>query len=381
MHVCMIAREFPPRSGGIGYYVYNLSKKLLERGYEVTVMTRGSTAKLTREIVDGITVFKVSFFPVYPLHNWIHGSFLNALIKSLEPKLTLIHLHTPLPPPIKTVLPIITTVHTPMKIDARYHEVVDIYSLAEKVQSMVVSPFIESKLFGISQSITSVSYSVAKELKEYGLDSEKITVVGNGVDQEVFTPARKKGSVERYVLYTGVLRARKGLFDLLECARYVCRRRSDVRFLICGNGPLLPKLNEKIRKLELQERVVLLGHVRRGDLVRLCQNATVHVVPSHYEGLPTVLLEAMSCALPVVATNVGGTSEVISNGSNGFLVPPKSPERMSELILRLLDDDTLREEIGKAARKTILEHYTWNTIADNVTKCYEDMLPERVHSE
>jgi glycosyltransferase involved in cell wall biosynthesis len=181
--------------------------------------------------------------------------------------------------------------------------------------------------------------------------------------------------VERYVLYTGVLRTRKGLFDLLECARYVCRRRSDARFLICGNGPLLPKLNEKIRKLELQERVVLLGHVSRSDLVRLYQNATVHVVPSHYEGLPTVLLEAMSCALPVVATNVGGTSEVISNGSNGFLVPPKSPERMSEHILRLLDDDTLREEIGKAARKTILEHYTWNTIADNVTKCYEDILP------
>jgi glycosyltransferase involved in cell wall biosynthesis len=124
----------------------------------------------------------------------------------------------------------------------------------------------------------------------------------------------------------------------------------------------------------LQKHILFLGHVTREKLVQLYQNATVHVVPSHYEGLPTVLLEAMSSGIPVVATNVGGNSEVISSGVNGLLIPPKSPENMAKAISRLLDEQALRERIGRAARKTIEEHYTWDKIAENVTESYEHML-------
>jgi glycosyltransferase involved in cell wall biosynthesis len=370
----MVTREFPPESGGIGYYVYNLSKKLLERGNEVTVLTRGSANRTTKDVVDGIDVFKVSFFPVYPFHVWVHGAFLNIVLKSLEPTLTLVHLHTPLPPPIKTSLPIITTVHTCMKFDARYHEILDPYSLAEKVQSMVASPPIESKILSISKSITAVSFSIVKELKRYGLDSDKITVVGNGVDEKIFSPLRNRKCTERYVLYTGVLRARKGLFDLIECARHVCKARPDTKFLISGSGPFFFRLEEKVRRMGLQKHVVFLGHVTRKRLVQTYQNATVHVVPSHYEGLPTVLLEAMSCGIPVIATDVGGNNEVISSGVNGFLVPPKSPEELAKVVLALLDDTILRDRIGRAARRTIEEHYTWDRIADKILKCYENIL-------
>jgi len=370
----MIAQEFPPKPGGIGSYVYCLSKKLLERGHRVTVISRGSMNKTVRESVDGIDLFKVSFFPFYPFHIGIHGIFVNSLLKSLESKLTLIHLHTPLTPPIRTSLPIVTTVHTPMKVDAGFHEVLDLYSLAERVQSRFLYPAIEKKLFSASKKITAVSLSVARELGEYGLDPDKITIIGNGVDEKTFIPIRKRKFTERYVLYTGILRARKGLFDFIECAKYVCRRRPDVKFVICGTGPFLSRLEEKVRKMGLQGQVVFLGHVTRKKLVQVYQNATVHTVPSHYEGLPTVLLEAMSCGLPVVATDVGGNREVILPGVNGFLVPPRCPEKMAEIILTLLDDAMLREKIGNAARKTILNSFTWDKIADNVIKCYEDIL-------
>ena len=370
----MVTREFPPESGGISYYVYNLSRKLFERGNEVTVLTRGSTNKTTKEVVDGIQVFKVSFFPVYPLHNWIHGIFLNAVFRSLESAPTLVHLHTPLCPLIKTSLPIITTVHTCMKVDARYHEILDPLSLAEKVQSMVVSPHTESRILRISSSITTVSLSVARELELYGFDSDRVIVVGNGVDEKLFSPRRNRKPVEEYVLYTGVLRARKGLFDLIECAKHVCETHPQTRFLICGRGSFFPRLQQRVLKMGLKKHVLFLGHVSRERLVQLYQNATIHVVPSHYEGLPTVLLEAMSCGIPVVATNVGGNSEVISSGVNGILIPPKSPENMAKAVSRLLDDQALRERMGGAARRTIEEHYTWDKIAENVTECYERML-------
>jgi glycosyltransferase involved in cell wall biosynthesis len=370
----MITREFPPRSGGIGYYVYALSKELIEKGHKVTVITKGSIDKTKKGVIEGINIFKASFFPIYPFHIWIHGTFVNKVLKSLEHELTLVHLHTPLPPPITTLLPILTTVHTPMKVDARYHEIFDAHSLTQKLQSMLVYPHIESKLFRISNKIVAVSKSVAKELSEYGLDPNEITVVGNGVDEKTFVPLRNKNHKEKYVLYTGILRARKGLFDLVNCAERVCRGYPNVKFVLCGMGPFFHKLEKTLKRMGLNEKVMLLGRVKRDRLVQIYQNATVHVVPSHYEGLPTVLLEAMSCGLPVVATDIGGNNEVITSGVNGFLVPPKSPTAMAEAILKLLDDEKLRKKIGKAARETIEKRYTWDKIAGNTLECYESVL-------
>ena len=370
----MITREFPPMSGGIGYYVYNLSKKLLESGHEVTVITRGSMGKSVIEFVEGIRVFKVSFFPLYPFHTVLHGMFVGKLLQSLEPELTLVHLHSPIVPPINTSLPILTTVHTLMKIDSRYHEVYDPYSLAEKIQSMFVSPSVESKLLEISDRVTTVSPTVANELREYGINPNTVKTVWNGVDEKIFSLAPRTVGSERNVLYTGVLRARKGLFDLMKCAKLVNAIFPDVKFKICGTGPLLSKLKEQARSDGLQDQIIFLGRVNKQKLIQTYQNATIQVIPSIYEGLPTVLLEAMSCGLPVVATNIGGIREVISSGENGILFSPGSPKEMADAIIKLLNDESLRIKLGSNARETILEKYTWDRISDNFIDIYKSIL-------
>jgi glycosyltransferase involved in cell wall biosynthesis len=370
----MVTREFPPLSGGIGYYVYNLAKKLIERGHHVIVVTRGTANKTVRNNVDNIDVFWTTFFPIYPFHLMVHGYFVNRIIKSLSSEITLLHLHSPLPPPIFTRIPIITTVHTPSKVDARHHEIIDFSSLAERLQSGVYYPHVEQKLFALSNLVTSVSYSVSKELQEYGLNPNDVKVVGNGVDEKTFTPITEKNNEKKYVLFTGVLRARKGLFDLIECAAVVCKKRRDVKFVICGDGPFLLQSIEMVRKKNLQDKILFLGRVNRLKLTETYQNATVQVVPSHYEGLPTVMLEGMACGLPVVATNVGGIGETIVHGENGFLVPPHAPLEMSHYVLKLLENAQLREKIGRAARKTIMKSFSWDKIADNILECYESIL-------
>jgi len=374
VHVCMITREFPPESGGIGYYIYNLSKGLIKKGHKVTVITRGSTRRLEKEVIDDIDVFKATFFPLYPFQMGLHGLFVNSLVKSLEPEFSLVHLHSPLTPPIKTALPIVTTVHTAMRIDSRYHEVVDPYSLAEKLQSMYFSPFVESQLLRLSNIVTAVSPTVASELNEYGIDSRKVAVMWNGVDEKIFCPIRNKEKTEKYVLYTGVLRARKGLFDLVKCAILVKKIIPDIKFIICGTGPLLQKLKEQVRGLGLEEQVIFLGRVDRKKLIQVYQNATIHVIPSIYEGLPTVLLEGMACGLPVVATNIGGNRDIISSNENGLLVPPRSPEEMAKMIIILWTDTSLREKLGGSARETILKKYTWDIITNNFMHVYEGLF-------
>ena len=379
MHICMITREFPPEGGGIGYYVANLSKKLAERGHKTTIITRGSTKKTIKETIDGIDVYKVSFFPLYPIHMQIHGVFVKSLFNSLESQFDLVHIHSPVAPPIKTKLPIITTVHTPMKIDSKYHEIVNLYSLGQKIQSTYFTPPVEYKLFSISDSITAVAHSVANELKEYGLNPKEITVIGNGVNQEVFAPIQNREIKEEYILYTGRLHARKGLIDLLDCAERVCRENKQVRFIVCGGGPFYDKLNEEVQRRGMREKFLLQGFIKKERLIQLYKNATIHVVPSHYEGLPTVVLEGMSCGLPVVATDVGGNSEVISNNVNGFLIPSKNPDAMAEIIIKLLNDPALRERIGKSARKTIEENYSWDKITDKILQCYEKVIKTHNH--
>jgi glycosyltransferase involved in cell wall biosynthesis len=136
----------------------------------------------------------------------------------------------------------------------------------------------------------------------------------------------------------------------------------------------LNKSKQYVQKIGLHNNVLFLGYVSRTKLIETYQNATVQVIPSHYEGLPTVLLEAMSCGVPVVATDIGGNKEVIKSGVNGLLVPSKSPEELSKAITRLLNDASLRENIGRAARNTIETHYTWDRVSDRIIRCYESML-------
>jgi glycosyltransferase involved in cell wall biosynthesis len=370
----MITREFPPLSGGIGYYVYNLAQTLLKRGHDIRVVTRGSAKRTERREVDGLEVFYATFFPLYPFHLGVHGYFVNKIVRSLECEVEIIHLHSPLPPPVYTSLPIVTTVHTPSKIDARYHEIMDFSSLAERIQSGLFYPPIEKKLFKLSNLITTVSYSVSRELEEYGLNSNQIKVVGNGVNVKVFTPNPEHRDKEKYILFTGVLRARKGIFDFIDCGASVCKERPDVKFIVCGDGPFLPKALERVKRKNLQRQIIFLGRVSRSTLIETYQNAIAQIVPSHYEGLPTVMLEGMACGLPVIATNVGGNCEVIIHGQNGFLVPPRDPQSMSSYVLKLLDDSQLREKIGSSARLTIEQNFSWDRIADNILECYSSVL-------
>lgn len=370
MRICMIiSTPFPPEEG-IGYYVYNLSKTLIRKGHEVTVVTRGGLNTKV-DYLEGIKIIRAPFIPIYPFHVYLHGFFVNRILKENEGDFDIVHIHTPLSPIINTSLPIVSTVHTSVKEDARHIEVVDTKSFCTKLLTKYVSVPIVARTIAISESVTTVANSVAQELDRYYAYSNAL-VVGNGVDEHLLEP-RSVESSDRYILFIGRLSYRKGLFDLLECAKVVCRRY-DIKFILVGKGELEQKIHNIIERDGLHDKIILMGHQNRGELVKMYQNATIFVLPSHYEGLPTVLLEAMSCGLPVVATNVSGCPDVVSDGVNGFLVPPKSPEMMAEAISKLLDDEALRNELGRNARKTIEECNTWDCIAGKIEACYQKLL-------
>ena len=378
MKICMvISASFPPKEG-IGYYTYNLSRELIEKGHEVVVITRGSWRKTKRQVIDGIEVIKVPFIPIYPFYLHLHRIFVKKVFKSLESQIDIVHIHTPLPPLIKTSHPTIITIHTPMLTDNNYIEIRSIYSLLTKISARFVSYPLELKLIQSSDIVTTVSKSIAQELKEHYLNLDEVSIVYNGVDEKFFYPKQiKSGDGSKYIMYAGRVDREKGLFDLVKCGKFICSERSDVFFIVAGNGRDFDKLRRKIRKAGLQDRFIFLGQVDKDQMVKLYQNATLFVLPSYHEGLPGVLLEAMSCGLPVIATDVRGNRDLVSNGENGVIVPSRAPKKMAEAISILLKDKKLRKKLGKNARKTIEENYTWNAVSNRILGYYELLVRDK----
>ena len=379
MKICMvISTQFPPKEG-IGYYTYNLSKKLIEKGHDIVVITRGLGLKTKKQFFDGIEVIKTPFIPIYPFYLKLQQIFIKKLFKSLEEEIDIVHFHTPLPPFLKTNHPVVITVHTPMLSDNNYIKIRSFYSFLTKISARFISYPLELKLIKSSDKVTTVSKSVAKELKEYGVNQKDIEVVYNGVDEKFFHPKKNNSNQEKkYIMYAGRIDREKGLFDLLKSAKTICKFRSDVAFIVAGNGRDLNKLNRKIKKSGIQEKFVLIGQAEKETLLKLYQNATLFVLPSYHEGLPTVLLEAMSCGLPIIATDVRGNNDLVTNGKNGIIIPSRSPDKMAEAISMLLEDKKLRTKLGKNARTTIEEKYTWNVISNRILGYYQKLYNSKI---
>lgn len=379
MRIGMIfSTPFPPREG-IGFYVWNLARQLKNQGHHITLITRGDRRKTWCEVVDGIPVWRPSFLPVYPYHVHLHGLFIDELLSRLASDLDIIHLHTPLVKKPNLGLPQLVTVHSPIKADSASFVVQDLWTLLNKLQTPV-SLAVEKDLLHHASRLVCVSKSVSKELEDYGFSNGSVGVIGNLTDTSVFFP-REVGAQkinEQYVFTAGRLAPRKGLEDLIECARILKERGAKLKFLIAGEGPNFQNLQNTIRTKGLESTVTLLGHISdRNKLAELYCASKMYVHPAHYEGLPTVVLEAMACGKPVIATEVSGLPDVINNGINGFLTPPRNPGKLANFIEIILNDDQLADRIGQAARKTIQERFSLEVVTQNYIREYQNLLDGR----
>lgn len=366
----IISTPFPPEEG-IGYYTYNLSKKLIERGHEVTVITRGNTMGVEHFYFDGIEVYKPQFFPVYPFHVHLHKLFLEKFFKQLDRVFEVIHVHSPLSPPLKPELidtPVISTVHTSLLEDIKHYQVQNLETIGQKLTTYLVGYPLTMKLIENSSVVTTVSSAVAREIQEYY--GRTPLILGNGVDESKFYPLEnKKGG---YLLYVGRLDYRKGVIDLIKAAQVLKNNWGHIKILIVGKGPLDDIIKVEITKNNL-DNVKLLGHVPWERLLWLYRNAEVFVFPSHYEGLPTVVLEAMSSGLPVVASDIPAHRDVIITGYNGLLSKKGSPESIAENISTVLENERFKKKLGKNARKTIERKFTWSRISRKFEKIYKSL--------
>jgi len=209
----------------------------------------------------------------------------------------------------------------------------------------------------------------------------KICYIPNGVDTERFKPnledrlkVRKELRVEGFVwLAVGRFDPPKDYPNMLQAFARVVHKHLNTMLLIAGDGPLRKTMENMTRELGVEKHVKFLG-IRR-DIPQLMNAADAYVMSSEWEGMPMVLLEASACRLPIVATNVGGNAEIVLDGQTGFLVPPKSPEALSQAMLRMMDlPEEVREKMGEQARKHIESNFSLDRIVDCWESLYYELL-------
>ena len=181
------------------------------------------------------------------------------------------------------------------------------------------------------------------------LPIERIKIVPNPIDTDRFGPLPEQHRQHGLAVYTGRLTMQKNVQMLIDACSYI----EEASLVVVGSGPL----EAELRGLARGGKVLFRGAVPNYELPALLNQAQVFVLPSHYEGTPKALLEAMACGVAVVGTDVPGIREVIEDGVNGLLCEPKA-DALSAAIRQLLGDPHLRKRLGREARRFVVENYS-----------------------
>jgi glycosyltransferase involved in cell wall biosynthesis len=230
--------------------------------------------------------------------------------------------------------------------------------------------------------VVCVSQGQAAKVRRAGVPARKVVVIPNAIDAARFEdpdPAAR-GELEqllprpfgRIVGAVGRLSPEKGFSVLVDAAARVAQGDPDAGFVLFGDGALRPALSGQIAARGLADRFVLAGF--RRDLDRLLPALDLLVQSSYTEGMPNVVLEACAAGVPVVATAVGGTPEILVDGEGGLLVPPGDPVRLAGVIRALLADATRCRLLGEAGRRRILAIFTFGSQATRYRGLLDEVL-------
>jgi L-malate glycosyltransferase len=216
-----------------------------------------------------------------------------------------------------------------------------------------------------------------------GCPREKMVVIPSGVDTERFRPlppARFKARLglaedRRVVGIVTRMRVRKGVEEFIRAIGAVRAAHPDVHAVIVGEVSLDQDLQALVAGLNLQEHLTLLG--RRSDMPEVFSAFDLFVLSSHDEGMSNAILEAMAMEKPVVATDVGGTGEVVRHGHSGLLVPPKDPHALAAAIRDILEQPVRAADMGRLGRRIVEERFSARAMVRQMEQLYGDLAAQR----
>jgi glycosyltransferase involved in cell wall biosynthesis len=240
-------------------------------------------------------------------------------------------------------------------------------------------------IFARAAGVTACSQDLRQSAIELGA-SEKTLLLPWGADPEIFRPdpsSAGKMSAQNptiSIVALGRFVDKKGFTHLLEAMPSVTAQCPNTHLVLGGDGPLKDELIRRAKQLQISDHVAYPGSIPWDKVPGFLAKADIFVLPSirdargNVDGLPTVLLEAMSSGVAVVASNIGGVSLVIRHAENGILVPPGDVAALAGAILGLATDIEMRKALGNAARQSVLERFNWHNVAVQISGLLEEAV-------
>jgi len=400
MNLLRLVGEFPTFEkiqSGLGPTFYHLSREQVRQGLNVYVISKGYPRQKRFEEIMGVHVHRV----MNP-YNLFAPYELIKLKKRV--KIDLVHAHATSGPfyaiyrkllqsgRMKT--PYVVQVHGTTKgvLAASSKFIPETLSKTtyRQIVRRVTSIFRESILWKSADALIAVSDSIAKELAVlYDIPQERINVVPNGVDLQIFFPRQSRTMIlkrlglnpdARMILYLGGFRPLKGPTFLIEAVEKIREKFEDLKVVFVGNPehPLeryyVKSTLNLIKQFKLENMICVVKKIPFGQLPEYYSAADALIVPSIYEALGKVALEAMACGTPVVASAVGGLTQLISDGKTGILVRPGDPEELAEAMVRIITDTDLRKKLSLEAKQLVKGQFTWTHTAKGVLAVYQKLL-------
>jgi len=231
----------------------------------------------------------------------------------------------------------------------------------------IILSVMEKTIFSLSDRVIVESPSVINFL-DLGKYKQKLVTTGaRYVDTELFQIKKELRERKNLVGYIGRLEEGKGVMNFFEAIPLILEKQDNLEFFLGGYGPLYDRIKERLRSNNLSRKVELMGWIPHDKVANYLNELKLLVLPSYSEGLPTIVLEAMACGTPVLATPVGGIPDVIKDGETGFIMENNSPKCFAENIVRVLECPDL-DNVTKNARKLIKEKYTYEAAVERYKK-------------
>lgn len=395
MKILMLTWEYPPRVvGGISKVVYDLSHKMVKEGNEVTVVTykEGDNVKYY-ENDKGVEVYRVDNYMIRPNNfiDWIMQLNFNMITKANEiinknGKFDVIHAHDWLVAySAKSIkesynIPLISTIHaTESGRNSGIHDETQRYINDSEWMLTYES----------SEVIVNSNYMKNEVQRLFGLPYDKINVIPNGVNLQLFSNVnidydfRRQYAMdnEKIILYVGRLVYEKGIQNLIAAMPKVLDRYHDSKLIICGRGGMIDELREQVKYLGIENKVYFAGYCDSKKMQKMYKCADVAVFPSTYEPFGIVAIESMLSGTPTIVSDVGGLNEIIEHGVTGMKSYAGNANSIADSVLALLFDPKLCANISQNAIKKVKENYNWSKITDSTYYVYQLTIGKTVQEK
>lgn len=382
MKVLYITTMYPvPAYPQQGIFCHEQVKALMRAGVEVTVAVPipfYDRQKENQWDYEGVHIRYIRFFKLPGARDFHRtGKALFArLKKQLDlSKFDIYHADAPLPSGYAVMLaaekykkPFIVHGHgLDVFLDGSYAGLKNCQKIADACQLV----------YEKADAVVGVSQKVLDKIRQRVDISGKSFVAYNGVDTDKFCPVEKKTSDKVNITAIGNLIRLKGHDYTLRAIKVlVDKGYENIRLKLIGRGPLEQELKDLAKELDIEQYVDFVGYIPYEDVAKQLQNSDIFVLPSWYEALGCVYLEAMACGVPAIGCRNNGIDEVIEHKKTGCLADNQSLEQLVDCLEYLLDEEN-RRSAGKAAREAVVQQYTWTDSGKTLLSAYDFVICKR----